>query len=183
MAAGQDLENIIKECVARDRVAFEHLYEHLIDRVYAYVWFRTNTKAEATDITQDIFIDLYTSLANFQYQSIPQFYSFVFTIAKRKLAKHYDTHTSEVTTHIDFPSEDMLPDEAETDVEMTDEVRRAVGALPEVAQEIIVLHHWSRYTFAEIATLLEMRESAVRVRHHRALKELAQLLDTSHSRI
>lgn len=166
--------------MARDRAAFRLLYDELIDRVYAYVRSRTSTTADATDVTQDAFIDLFAALERFEYKSIGQFYAFVFTITRRKLGRYYDTKKRDFENRVELPDDSILPSDITTDTEVTDTVSRALSTLPEVVREIIVLHHWSRYTFGEIAELLDMTESAVRVRHHRALKELAALLEPHH---
>lgn len=176
MATDHEIEQFVRRSADGERSAFECLYGHLIDRTYAYVRFRTNTRADATDVTQDIFIDLYSSLKGFHFQSIPQFYAFVFTITKRKLAKYYSTNAGKNSRQTDLLEENSVPDEQTEDIETNDAVHRALLLLPETTREIIVLHHWSRYTFTEIATLLEMQESTVRVRHHRAIKMLANEL-------
>lgn len=170
------IKHAIQKTARGDRAAFEHLYVHLIDRVYAYVASRTSDKTIATDLTQDIFIDIYTALPGFRYESLPQFYAFVFTITKRKLARHYEHRTKESLERTDLPIEDALPASPEADRVAEDEIKRALTHLPEETREILILHHWSRYTFAEIATMLDMTESAVRVRHHRALATLRETL-------
>lgn len=170
-----NLEQTVVKAVARDHAAFECLYEHLIDRIYAFVRFRTNDKENAIDITQDVFVDLYSALEGFTYKTEGQFYAFVFMITKRKLARYYAGAKTESTKRADVFDEALLAAQGE-DTETKDAITRALATLPEVTSEIIILHHWSRYTFSEIAELLGMNESAVRVRHHRALEHLAELL-------
>lgn len=152
---------------------FRSIYEGLIDQVYPYIRYRTSTEDQALDLTQEVFIDLFQALQTFTYHTQAQFYSFVFVIVRRKLAKHYATQNlKQPTTEFDdasvaAPSEDM---------ETSDAVERALAALDDLTREIIILHHWSRCTFMEIATFLNLNESAVRVRHHRALKLLSASL-------
>jgi RNA polymerase sigma factor (sigma-70 family) len=63
-----------------------------------------------------------------------------------------------------------------TSPETTLALTEALKQLDECSREIVVLHHWSRYTFGEIATIVDMTEEAVRVRHHRAKAVLKDLL-------
>jgi RNA polymerase sigma factor (sigma-70 family) len=56
------------------------------------------------------------------------------------------------------------------------DVVTALDTLDEHTREIVVLHHFSGYSFVEIAPIMRMTESAVRVRHHRALKSLHDTL-------
>lgn len=154
------------------------LYELLIDKVYGYVRYRTRTTEHATDLTQDVFIDFFATVSNFTYQSRAQFYAYVFLITRRKLSKYYEAlkkrNEGEAVT---FDEESMTPILTEgMQGEIAEVVALALSHLDAQTQEIITLHHWSQYTFGEIAEMLSMTESAVRVRHHRALPVLAQYL-------
>lgn len=149
---------------------FRVIYEVLINQVYPYVRYRTRTEDYATDVTQEVFIDLYQALRNFTYRTPAQFYSFVFVIVRRKLAKHYtDQNLKPPMTEF---NEAIIAAPRE-DVETSDMVTRELAKLDDVTREIIILHHWSRCTFSEISAVLNLNESAVRVRHHRALKVLS----------
>lgn len=171
-----DISELVHKSAVGNAEAFRALYEHLIDKVFAYVRYRTNTEDDAIDLTQEVFVDLYKALPTCTYASKEQFYGFVFTITKRKLAKHYaNKHTQAAKNMSEFDEERYLA--SDNDTETTHDVTNALATLDDLTREIIVLHHWSRYTFPEIATLIDMTESAVRVRHHRALKTLSASLD------
>ena len=172
-----DLRPLVEQSSAGSAEAFKALYEHLGDRVHAYVRYRTSTPDAALDCTQDVFVALYAALPKFTFQTREQFYAYVFTITKRTLAKHYaDKHTKATVFSSDVDADEVAA--AGENTELQDMVARALATLDEKTREIIILHHWSRYTFGEIATLLRMSESAVRVRHHRGQKQLATMVTT-----
>ncbi len=176
-----ELRELIIESAKGDTESCKKLYESLADRVFAYVRFRTSTKEQALDLTQDIFIDLFATLSHFTYQSRAQFYSYVFVIARRKLARHYaDSERRGTRVMGEFDEETMSPTQVGTPTETESDVARALATLDDATREIVVLHHWSRYTFGEIGTLLNMTESAVRVRHHRALTRLRDAFQGNH---
>lgn len=153
---------------------FAALYEHIVDRVFAFVSFRTNSHEDAREVTQDVFVELYKSLPKFVYRSDVAFYAFLFTIARRQLAAYYkrnQKHASAVLEETEHTA--LVPD-----AHLTTSVHQALETLDDVSREIVVLHHWSRFTFAEIGSLINMTESAVRVRHHRARATLASILTT-----
>jgi RNA polymerase sigma factor (sigma-70 family) len=176
-----DLEDQIRTLVEKsatgDAKQCEELYEHLVDKVFPFVQYRTATKEQAIDITQDVLIDFFSTLSTFRYQSRAQLYAFVFLITRRKLAQSYQkqhhihTHTKTVLDENELPANESPVSKA-----LCEDVQRALEKLPVDTREIVVLHHWSRYTFGEIAELLQMTESAVRVRHHRALSILGDYL-------
>jgi RNA polymerase sigma-70 factor (ECF subfamily) len=169
-----NIKVVVEKCAQKDATSFAELYEFLVDRIFTFVSYRTNDKTAATEVTQDVFIELHKALFKFKYKSDAEFYGFVFTIVRRQLAKYYLMNNKHRTSEVD---ETSLTDNA-PNIELINSVRSALEKLDERSREIVVLHHWSRFTFAEIANIINMTESAVRVRHHRAKTALASILNT-----
>ncbi len=167
-----DIQQTVAAASRGDQASFSVLYEHLGDRVFAFVLSRTSNRTVALDVTQDSFVELFKALPKFTYQSDAAFFAFVFTIVRRQVAQYYHRHNKEqvVELHEEFIAESG-PGAAELHA-----VHAALATLDEATRDIVVLHHWSRYTFAEIAAMVNMTESAVRVRHHRARATLAEAL-------
>ena len=173
-----EIQVLVEASAKGDVASCKLLYELVVDKVYAYVRYRTRTNEQATDVTQDVFIDFFSTLARFTYLSHAQFYAYVFLITRRKLAKHYTSQKMKQGGEVvEFDEESMSPvEDASTASGIEEEVAEALAHLDSQTQEIVTLHHWSRYTFGEIAKMLNMTESAVRVRHHRARPVLAKYL-------
>ncbi len=173
-----DMRTLIEKSARGDRESSKALYELLVDKVYAFVRSRTGSDEHATDITQDIFIDFFTTLSRFTYRSDAQLYAYVFLITRRKLATYYkDAKRRGAQTQQVFDEESMSQGHDTISSEHSRDIAHALLSLEETTREIVILHHFSRYTFGEIALLLHKTESAVRVRHHRALAQLAAYLD------
>lgn len=170
-----EIRTAIAQTADHNAEALRQLFDWLEPKVFAFVCSRVRTREIATDITADIFVELFRGLPTFIFQSLPQFYQYVFVIARRRLAKHYDSRYLAALHERDDIEIDTVPVPT-TEAGMEADVRSALDRLDPVSREIVVLHHWSRHTFSEIGTLLHMTESAVRVRHHRAKQELAALL-------
>jgi RNA polymerase sigma factor (sigma-70 family) len=173
MKSDRSIQLLVAEYQSGNRACFEELYQLLTPAIFAFVSHRTATRELAKEVTQDSFVELSKALAQFTYQSDSAFYAFVFTIVRRQLAKQYAQNAKHSSV-----GEDALETVADSEVsrETTLSVQVALEKLDERSREIVVLHHWSRYTFVEIAAILHMTESAVRVRHHRARATLATLL-------
>ena len=168
-----EIKALVNHAVADTSQGFAALYEHTVDRVFSFVAFRTNSHEDAREVTQDVFIELYKSLPRFTYQSDAAFYSFLFTLVRRQLAAYYAKTKKHETAEL----QEEWHGSAESAVEQNCSVTQALETLDDVSREIVVLHHWSRFTFAEIGTIINMKESAVRVRHHRARAALASILN------
>jgi RNA polymerase sigma-70 factor, ECF subfamily len=76
----------------------------------------------------------------------------------------------------DLPSLEEWQVDRDTAEEIAGRVRAALERLPASQREIVELHKLAGLSMAEIASRLQIREGAVRVRAHRAYKALARAL-------
>lgn len=173
MEIKRTLKIIIADYKSGNSASFAELYHLLLPAIFAFISHRTATRGAAKDITQDSFVEISRALQNFTYQSDGEFYAFVYTIVRRRLAQHYKERAKHAT--VEGIEMDNIAKEISSP-ETKFSVQEALQKIDECSREIVVLHHWSRYTFVEIANILNMTESAVRVRHHRARATLATLL-------
>jgi len=171
-----ELKLIIEAASRREAEAFRLLYEDLEPRIFPYVVSRVTSREKATDLTQDILTDVFLAIPSFTYKTVGQWYAFVFTIVRRTLARHYARQTQEHANRTDIDTDSVQVD-GNLSVEELATVTKALESLDQVTRDIVVLHHWSRYTFGEIAQLLNLAETTVRTRHHRAKATLSHLLD------
>ncbi len=170
----QELRNMVERSKAGNQEAFHALYDVLADRLFGYIRSRVRSGDDATDILQDVIVDLWQALGRLEYRSEGHFYAFVFVITKRRLARHYDNRTN--TTSLD----DLTPSEhpsVEAELVDPDGMRAHVAKLPEKYRDVMVLRYWSGLGFAEIAHMLKTNENTVKVRHHRALEQLRALME------
>jgi len=168
------LKDLVISSIDGDEYAFHLLYERLNNTLFKYILARTKDRDDATDILQEVFIDLWRAFENFNYSSDGQFYGFVFIITKRKLGRHYKNKK----VHDEY-DENSLEQSFELDVEHRDDMRvlvQAVNRLTDKYRSVIELRYWSGLTFGEIGKLVGDKETTVKVRHHRALKLLETIL-------
>ncbi len=171
-----ELKSILEAAHRRETEAFKALYEDLEPRIFPFVVTRVKGQDIATDLTQDILTDIFLAIPSFTYRTVGQWYAFVFTIVRRTLARHYASQ-SRVVAHKVEAEIDTLSSQSGLSAQDTLAVNEALSGLDQITRDIVVLHHWSRYTFGEIAEMLNLSETNVRTRHHRAKATLSQLLN------
>src|SRR5205085_3345154 len=81
-------ERLLIEAAQRDPGRFADLYEEHFERVYAYVLRRVCERAEAQDITADVFQQALANIGRFQWRGAP-FASWLYRIAANAIADHY----------------------------------------------------------------------------------------------
>lgn len=155
--------------------AYQALFDELEPRLYAYVCSRVSDSEQASDVVQETLIAFFRTLPTFVYTTTPQLYQYVFTIVKRQLAQTYERQKRQPETLDESTMSESGSFSAEISMIRRDVVA-ALAELDEIAREIVILHHWSRFTFKEIGVLLAMEEGTVRTRHHRAKEFLGTLL-------
>ena len=171
-----ELESHIRACIAGDEQAFRPVFDCLKERVFQYVVSRSNSREDALDITQDIFVDIWKALRKFDYRSLGQFYGFVFLVARRRLIKYYRSRPK----HVELTDDQLLPSMVNHDQPHFDDhhdllvnIKRLKGKY----QEILRLRYWSGLSYAEAAAVLKISESAAKVWHHRAIKKLQEIFN------
>ncbi len=171
MAQPESLEHLVNGSVAGDPEAFRVLAGKLDAKLFGYVRSRAASRDEALDLTADILVDVWRALKSFRYESDAAFYRFVYTIAKRHLYRSWKRETPLSLEGLgEEPSDSPSYENASVAV--------AVEKLPRSDRDIVVLRHWSGFSFKEIGDQLQMNETAIRVRHHRALTKLRASLSS-----
>ncbi|BCW60909.1 RNA polymerase sigma-70 factor, ECF subfamily [Arthrobacter sp. UNCCL28] len=142
------------------------------DKVYRYFRRRTDGASTAEDLTADVFRIAWEKSRQDQELSV----LVVFGIARNVLRNHY---RSAVRSHnLTQQLERQRTHELGTD---DGEVREALDRLRPEEREVLLLTYWDGFSSAEVSDLLDVTATAVRMRLHRARKELSKLLRTDHT--
>lgn len=171
MQASADDERTLIEAAQADPARFVDLYERHFHRVYAYVSRRTSSRAEAEDITSEVFEHALTNLRKFEWRGVP-FLAWLFRIAANALADRWRRTSRD--------SYEPLPDvpdgrEAE-DIERRAMVCQLVDRLPDAQRRVIEMRFVDQRSIREIAHALDRSEGAVKQLQLRALESLRKRL-------
>ena len=79
-------ERLLIEAAQRDPARFAELYENNFERVYAYVARRVGNRAEAEDLTSEVFHQALANLQRFEWRGIP-FAAWLFRIAANLISE------------------------------------------------------------------------------------------------
>lgn len=163
--------------------ALATLFERHHARLYRYCLRMTGNRAAAEDLVQDVFMKMLKYKATFKDDS--EFVPWMFGIGRNACLAHLRRTAADRLTDADVDNA-ARADEAAEDArhDGQDElVRRALQRLPPDRREVLVLSRFEYKTYDEIATVLECSVGAVKVRAHRAMKQLREIyLDMTHER-
>ncbi|MDO8565484.1 MAG: RNA polymerase sigma factor [bacterium] len=175
MENGQSIEWMLRESAAGNDEAFRALFDEVYDDLFRFIRARVSTREDALDTLQEVFVDLWQALRSqsFIYGSELEFRSFLYTIARRKVARLYRFRKPTVSLE---DMENLALSEPDSEPGEIAVLMEAVGKLNNEDGEVIRLRYFSGLPFSQIADLLNRGESAIKVRHHRAIEKLKNML-------
>ena len=156
--------------VQGDEQAFSALYTRHAARLQGAL--RRIVGSAAGDVLQTTFLSIVR--ARGRYQRGAPFRPWLYTVAINAARDHLRRHRREEPTEKlpDTPADPApLPDPG-----LTRTVEAALAQLPEAQREAIVLHRFEGFSFKQIAEMLGVTETAVKVRAHRGYERLRTLL-------
>jgi RNA polymerase sigma-70 factor (ECF subfamily) len=153
-------------------------------RVYNLCYRFTNQRQESEDLTQEVFLRVYRTLASYR-STQGAFPTWLTSVTRNLLIDHYRrTRRDRVTDSI----EDVLtqveekesagrrPDQAALLGELSQQVQHALGKLSPELREAVILRDLQGLDYREIQGVLAVPEGTVKSRINRGRIELARLL-------
>ena len=169
---GDHDERALIEAAQADPARFVDLYDRNFHRVYAYVIRRTGVRAEAEDITSEVFERALTNLSRFQWRGVP-FVAWLYRIAANALA---DRRRETGRDSSDPPPD--VPDARESEeIERRTMLFQLVDRLPEAQRLVIEMRFVEGKSIREIATALDRSDGAVKQLQLRALENLRKSME------
>ena len=149
------------EAAQKDSRRFADLYEENFDRVYAYVARRVRDRADAEDVTAEVFQDALANLARFEWRGVP-FAAWLYRIAGNAIADRWQRAAKEQGSAIaDDPPDDSAAANPE-EVERRARLFASVAELPADQRRVIEMRFAEEKSIAEIAQALGRSAGAVK---------------------
>ncbi|MDQ5930847.1 MAG: hypothetical protein QG674_11 [Patescibacteria group bacterium] len=167
-----ELQSLVSKAQAGDEESFRVLFSMLSPRVFRFIRPRAKNREDALDVLQETFIDFWKGISFFSYQGDTSLDAFLYKIASRKLNRIFRSWKRDVSLE---SLEDVEGGSSEQNSLKID-VLNALKLLKSTDKEILILRHIEGHSFSEISSLLGKTENTLKVRHHRAILRLRQIL-------
>lgn len=175
--------DLVRRAKRGDIAAFEDLVACYEKKIYNTAYRFFYNREDAFDITQEIFIKIYTSLSRFREGS--SFSTWVYRIAVNTCIDFYRKrreHTVPINEEITGLDQGITgmghisPEEALEKKELRDEIQRAIHMLPEEQRMCIILRDVQGFSYVEISEILNCSLGTVKSRINRGRKALKEIL-------
>jgi len=161
-------ERQLVEQAQRDPRQFAALYEQNFERVYAYVARRVSGRAEAEDLTAEVFHHALANLKKFEWRGVP-FAAWLYRIAGNAIADRW-RRTGRERAHSEPEPEPVRG--VDEEIERQALLFRLVRALPEKQRRVVELRFGEEKSIRQIAQEMGCTEGAVKQLQFRGIQKL-----------
>ena len=182
----KDEKQIIERAKAGDTDAFEQLLVANQDNVYRLALKMTKNEQDALDISQEVFIKMYTSLSGFRGESRFSVWLYRLTynqcmdFLRKKPGENVISLNKEDDSggeyEMEIPDLRNIPEDNLLKKEKTKLIAESIKELPKKQYEVLVMREISDMSYSEIAETLGISEGTVKSRISRARLNLANIL-------
>lgn len=170
-----DDELMLSYVVHDDRAAFEELYRRVSPSLLRYAERRVKPRAAAEDLVQQAFLNAHLARDRFMLGSAarPWLTRILVNLVRDHLRARRVRPVADVDVRELAAEEEVSLHESR---EAVDLARKAIAELSLTQREVITLHWLEERPYPEVALALGERVSTLKVRAHRAYKELRRTL-------
>jgi RNA polymerase sigma-70 factor (ECF subfamily) len=186
-----DWTHVVRRCMDGDSGAWAELVRTHHRRVYGQCYRFTGNPADAEDLTQDVFLKVYSNLASFD-AARGSLQVWIATMTRNLLVDNFRrTRNQRATSSLDdgWESSEELkpvdrltargasPHESAAGKELAKMVQEALARVSVELREAVILRDLQDMDYKEIAQVLDIPEGTVKSRISRGRAELARLLE------
>lgn len=171
--------------VHKDAEAFGALYDHYVEKIYRFVYFKVSHEEEAEDIVSEVFLKAWNYLTDVQRDTdtdIKSFSGLIYTIARTSLIDFFRARAKRKECTIEVLEMVAHDEDMERAYDQRREIEQILTQLKKMKreyQEVIVLRYIEELSLKEIATILGKSSTATRVLLHRAMKVLEKSIPSN----
>jgi RNA polymerase sigma-70 factor (ECF subfamily) len=180
-AVHDDDPDLIAKACQGDLNAYRVCVERYSPRVYAIAYQMTGNASDAQDIAQEVFIRLHRSLD--RYQPSARFTTYLYRLTvnlaidfQRRHARHRHRSADNSPEAQAVADTGPRPDDAIETSEFHGAIRKLADRLTPKQRSVFVLRDLQDFTTAEIAAILNCRQSTVRVHLAQARAQIKEAL-------
>ncbi len=179
---------LVERCRDSDDAAFSEVIARYKGKIYNYLYRMTGSAEDAEDLTQEVFVRMYTSLDSFRGQS--SLNTWLFRIAGNLCIDRFRRAKNRTPAFsLDAPAgggdteqtheiadETYAPHRLLENVEMAEQITQALGKLPDKLRATLLLHDIEGMPYEEIAQAVGCPLGTVKSRLFNARLQLRQHL-------
>ncbi|MFT0716435.1 RNA polymerase sigma factor [Flagellimonas lutimaris] len=176
-------EELVKQIVAdNDPMLFGKLYDRYAKMVYNKCYGFAKSEDEAEDLTQDVFLQLFIKLRTFKGKSkfSTWLYSFTYNFCVNYVNRNKQLKIRDKSVQVENSEHKLteeVPDESLYEMK-ADKLKKALEHISPEEKSILLLKYQDGASIKELVGLMDIGESAVKMRLKRAKERLLEIYNT-----
>ena len=158
---------------------FEKIYNLYYSRIYSYIKKRISNHQECEDLTNDVFINFYKKMENFNEERC-SVSTWLYVIASNRLKNYYRDMKEELlleNMEVYIGTDEETPEKILELEEMRQELLEALKMLSVKERSILIQKFYMGKSSVEIAENMELTAGNVRIIQKRSLEKLKKILE------
>jgi len=176
-------EELVKQIVVdNDPMLFGKLYDRYAKMVYNKCYGFARSEDEAEDLTQDVFLQLFIKLRTFKGKSkfSTWLYSFAYNFCVNYVNRNKQRKIRDKSVQVENSEHKLtaeVPDESLYEMK-ADKLKKALEQISPEEKSILLLKYQDGASIKELVGLMDIGESAVKMRLKRAKERLLEIYNT-----
>ena len=176
-------EELVEQIDANnDPLLFGKLYDRYVKMVYNKCFGFAKSEDEAEDLTQDVFLQLFIKLRTFKGRSkfSTWLYSFTYNFCVNYVNRNKQLKIRDQSVQVDETDHKLseeVPDESLYEMK-ADKLKKALELISAEDKSLLLLKYQDGASIKELEELLELGESAIKMRLKRAKERLLEIYNT-----
>ncbi|MBM1104616.1 RNA polymerase sigma factor [Aurantibacter crassamenti] len=169
------VRNIVKD---NNTLLFGVLYDRYATRIYNKCYGFSKSQKEAEDLTQDVFLQLFVKLASFKERSkfSSWVYSFTYNFCVNYVNRNRERKISDASDSITENEAGVQMSDDNSLYEMkAEKLKQALTLIDPEEKKLLLLKYQDDISIKELTELLEISESAVKMRLKRAKARILEI--------
>ncbi len=152
--------------VAKNQEEFKRIYEKFFEHIYKFIYLTVKTQQDSADIAQDVFYKLFVTEKDFTDDEHVK--AWLYTCSKNA---SIDFFRKKERKHVEFESLKDIGEEMESD-----ETLPLILQMKDKYKQPLILYYYEGYKTEEIADILGVAHSTIRIQLKRARELLKSKL-------
>jgi len=179
--SSSDVTSLVKKAKAGNRAALGQLMELFQDDIFRMIYYRTRSRVDAEDLTQEVFVQVFKSLS--RIREVERFRAWIFSIAVNRVRDFHRKKRIRALLGVPSQGDEMEPGKGKTGhnpeamenlmrQEFWKQIKHLLDKLSRGEREVFLLRFMDHLSIREISYALEKNESTIKTHLYRALGKL-----------
>jgi len=173
---------LLTRYIKGDESALTQLVVRYQKEVYGFVYRQVGNHADAADLTQKVFVNVFLKAE--QFNGASSFKTWLYQIAINQCKNHFRGNDRQRLDDVELESLPLIEDDDFVSQLETAEqqriLRRAVDRLPSKQRMTVRLRLYQECTFVEIAEIMAASVGTAKAHYHQAVTSLRKMLEKEH---